>query len=227
MPLLSWFAHHRIWALGAGIAVLIAAVAVGVWFLVLRSPGTQVDLRQALRLYRHDQQDPPAVDGSMLPAPGVYNYRTSGYERLSVGGISRSFPSSSEMVVTDTACATVRWVPFQQHMEGLVECSGRNGAVGMVSALSDEEIAGVRTTEVIHCPAGPTSCPAPGAGTTVVGHLPRREPGGRLRRPSARLVHRRRTGTARASPAHAAHPLVPGEESGSNPPTTGCPRPPV
>jgi hypothetical protein len=154
MPLLSWFAHHRIWALGAGIAVLIAAVAVGVWFLVLRSPGTQVDLRQALRLYRHDQQDPPAVDGSMLPAPGVYNYRTSGYERLSVGGISRSFPSSSEMVVTDTACATVRWVPFQQHMEGLVECSGRNGAVGMVSALSDEEIAGVRTTEVIHCPAG-------------------------------------------------------------------------
>jgi hypothetical protein len=58
------------------------------------------------------------------------------------------------MVVTDTACATVRWVPFQQHMEGLVECSGRNGAVGMVSALSDEEIAGVRTTEVIHCPAG-------------------------------------------------------------------------
>ncbi len=154
MPLLSWFAHHRFWALGAGVAVLIAAVAVGVWFFVLRSPGTQVDLRQALRLYRHDQRVPPSADGSLLPAAGVYNYRTSGFERLSVAGISRSFPSSSEVVVTDASCATVRWVPFEQHMEGLVECSGRNGAVRMVSALSDEEIAGVRTTEVIDCPAG-------------------------------------------------------------------------
>ena len=160
MPLLTWFAHHRFWALGAGVAVLIAAVAAGVWFFVLRSPGTQVDLRQALRLYRHDQQDPATGAGSRLPAPGVYSYRTSGYERLSLAGISRSFPSSSEVVVTDAACATVRWVPFEQHMEGLVECSGRNGAVGMVSALSDEEIAGVRTTEVIHCPAGAYFMPA-------------------------------------------------------------------
>jgi hypothetical protein len=152
MPLLSWFAHHRFWAFGAGLAVVLAAVAAGVWFFVLRSPGTQVDLRQALRLYRHDQQDPSSADGSLLPAPGVYNYRTSGFERLSVAGISRSFPASSEVVVTDTACATVRWVPFEQHMEGIVECSEANGAVGMVSAISDEEIAGVTTTEVIRCP---------------------------------------------------------------------------
>ncbi len=160
MPLLSWFAHHRFWALGAGLAVVLAAVAAGVWFFVLRSPGTQVDLRQALRLYRHDQQDSSSADRSSLPAPGVYNYRTSGYERLSVAGISRSFPSSSEVVVTDTGCATVRWVPFEQHMEGLVECSEGNGAVGMVSALSDEEIAGVRTTEVIHCPTDAYFLPA-------------------------------------------------------------------
>jgi hypothetical protein len=160
MPLLSWCAHHRFWALGAGLAVVLAAVAAGVWFFVLRSPGTQVDLRQALRLYRHDQQDSSAADGSLLPAPGVYNYRTSGYERLSVAGISRSFPSSSEVIVTDTACATVRWVPFEQHMEGIVECSEANGAVGMVSALSDEEIAGVRTTEVIRCPADAYFVPA-------------------------------------------------------------------
>ncbi len=132
--------------------MLLAAVAAGVWFFVLRSPGTQVDLRQALRLYRHDQRVPATVRTGLLPPPGVYAYRTSGYERLSVGAISRSFPSSSEMIVTAAGCTTVRWVPFEQHMEGLVECPGRNGAVGMASALSDEEIAGVHSTESIRCP---------------------------------------------------------------------------
>jgi hypothetical protein len=228
MPLLSWFAHHRLWALGAGVAVLIAAVAAGVWFFVLRSPGTQVDLRQALRLYRHDQQDPPIGTASRLPAPGVYNYRTSGYERLSLAGISRSFPSSSEVVVTDGACATVRWVPFEQHMEGLVECSGRNGAVGMVSALSDEEIAGVRTAEVIHCPAGAyfmPARPAPGQRWSATCHAGSQAVafGGRVLGWSTIAVHGRR------EPAlHTRLTLTfRGEERGSNPtdywvsPTTG------
>ena len=152
MPVITWAAHHRFWALGVGVAVVLAAVAAGVWFFLLRSPGTQVDLRQALRLYRHDQRVPAAARGGLLPPPGVYAYRTSGYERLSVAAISRSFPSSSEMIVTAAGCTTVRWVPFEQHMEGLVECPGRNGSVGMASALSDEEIAGVHSTEAIRCP---------------------------------------------------------------------------
>jgi hypothetical protein len=157
MPVLTWATHHRFWALGIGAAVLIAAiaaVAAGVWLFVLRSPGTQVDLRQALRLYRNDQRDPAPMRARLLPPPGVYDYRSSGYERLSVGGIGRSFPASSEMIVTAASCTTVRWVPFEQHVEGLVECPGRNGAVGMASALSDEEIAGVRSTEAIRCPRG-------------------------------------------------------------------------
>jgi len=152
MPVLTWATHHRLWALGIGFAVVLAAVAAGIWFFLLRSPGTQVDLRQALRLYRHDQRSTTAATTGLIPPPGVYAYRTSGYERLSLGGISRSFPPTSEMIVTAAACTTVRWVPFEQHMEGLVECPGRNGAVMMSAALSDEEIAGVRTTESIHCP---------------------------------------------------------------------------
>ncbi len=93
-----------------------------------------------------------------------------------MGGISRAFPPSSEMIVTAASCATVRWVPFEQHVEGLVECPDRNGAVGMASALSDEEIAGVRTTETIRCPAGAYFVPpSPAAGqrwsaTCHVGH---------------------------------------------------------
>ncbi len=176
MPVLSWAAHHRFWALGIGVAFLVAAVAAGVWFFVVRSPGTQVDLRQALRLYRHDQRDPTSARSRLLPPPGVYDYRTSGFEGLSVGGISRAFPPSSEMVVTAASCTTVRWVPFEQHVEGLVECADPNGAVGMASALSQEEIAGVRTTETIRCPGNAYFVPpSPTAGerwraTCHIGH---------------------------------------------------------
>jgi hypothetical protein len=173
MSVLTWTTHHRFWALGMGAAVLVVAVAAGLWFFVFRSPGTQIDLRQALRLYRHDQRAPTSTPGALVPAPGVYAYRTSGYERLSVASISRSFPSSSEMIVTAASCTTVRWVPFEQHIEGLVECPGRNGAVGMASALSDEEIAGVHSTEAIRCPAGAYFVPpgpTPGLRWTAVCH---------------------------------------------------------
>ncbi|HEX4219942.1 MAG TPA: hypothetical protein VHZ02_16310, partial [Acidimicrobiales bacterium] len=89
MPVLTWAAHHRLWALGIGIAVLIAAVAVGVWFFLLRSPGTQIDLRQALRLYRQGQHSGATGTSTDLPPPGVYRYKTSGGEQLSFGGINR------------------------------------------------------------------------------------------------------------------------------------------
>ena len=58
---------------------------------------------------------------AFLPA-GVYRYRTSGGEQLSLADISRSFPATSEMIVTQDGCATMKWEPLVQHMEGLVEC---------------------------------------------------------------------------------------------------------
>jgi hypothetical protein len=153
MPGLTWVTHHRIWALGIGVAVLIAAIAAGVWFFALRSPGTQIDLRQALRLYRQGQSADRSGRGVHLPPSGVYRYRTSGNERLSVGGIGRSFPAATEMIVNEGRCATFRWAPFEQHIEGLVECPLADDALAMMTAMSDEQIAGVHTTEVIHCPA--------------------------------------------------------------------------
>jgi hypothetical protein len=81
----------------------------------------------------------------------VYRYRTSGGEQLSLADISRSFPASSEMIVTQDGCATMKWEPLVQHMEGLVECPQRNGGLVVNSALSYEEIAGTKTTSVINC----------------------------------------------------------------------------
>ena len=96
MPFMSWIHHHRLLVSGFSFAVvLIVAIAGGVWFFLLRSAGTQIDLRQALRLYRQDQHA-AAGSGEDLPAPGVYVYKTSGRERLSLAGISRSFPSSEQ-----------------------------------------------------------------------------------------------------------------------------------
>lgn len=152
MPFMSWINHHRLLVSGFSFAVvLIVAIAGGVWFFLLRSAGTQIDLRQALRLYRQDQHT-AAGSGEDLPAPGVYVYKTSGRERLSLAGISRSFPSRSNMVVTDAHCASMDWVPIDQHTEGIEVCRQTNGGLAMTQASSTESIAGASTAQIIRCP---------------------------------------------------------------------------
>jgi hypothetical protein len=154
MPALTWAIHHRLLALGMGVTLLVAAIAAGVWVFVLRSPATPVDLSQALRLYRQGQYPGGAGNDSQLPPAGVYRYRTSGGEQLSIGNINRTFPAATEMIVTDAKCSTMKWEPFEQHVEGLVECPLNDGSRSITSAPSYEEIAGTQTTDVIDCPAG-------------------------------------------------------------------------
>lgn len=153
MPAVTWIANHRFWVLGMGIAVVLVAVAAGVWVFFLRSPGTQLDLRQALRLYR--QSERTANGGNPeLPPPGVYRYRTTGNEKLSIAGIARNFPNSTNAIVTDARCATVRWEPLVEHVEGQVECPVAPGGLTLVSLPSSEQIAGITTNVDIDCPAG-------------------------------------------------------------------------
>jgi len=154
MPVLTWFTHHKFLVLGVGVAVLIATVGAGIWFFALRNTSTPVNLREALRLYRQDQRAGRAAAAGQLPPSGVYRYRTSGHEQLSFPGIDRAFPSASAMIVTDRRCATDQWEPLVEHMEGLVECPVGGGAYAITTALSYEQIAGTRNTDVIHCPAG-------------------------------------------------------------------------
>jgi hypothetical protein len=153
VPILSWVAHHRFWMLGLGVMVLILAIVGGVWFFLLRTPATRVDLRQALRLYRKAEHAEIVGKSVHVPPPGVYRYRTTGGEELNIAGISRSFPPTTNMIVTDAKCATVEWEPLEQHTEGLVVCPQSDGALSITSALSFEQIAGTQTTSVIHCPA--------------------------------------------------------------------------
>ncbi|MGB7052819.1 MAG: hypothetical protein WBG41_14735 [Acidimicrobiales bacterium] len=154
MPFVNWINHHRLLVSGVSFAVLLVlAVAGGIWFFLLRTTGTQIDLRQALRLYRQDQHgSSPRTEGG-LPAPGVYVYRTTGGEKLSLAGISRTFPSASHMIVTDSKCSSMDWVPLEQHIEGIQLCREPDGALTMSQASSVESIAGVSTTQVTHCPS--------------------------------------------------------------------------
>jgi hypothetical protein len=158
MPSVTWLGHHRLWTAAfvtATVVVVVALVAAGVWFFVIRSPATQVDLHEALHIYRKQQGSSPAAGLARLPAPGVYRYQTTGGEQLSIAGISRSFPSTSQMIVTAAnGCATMKWEPLTQHIEGWVACPERTGGLEITSAPSYEQIAGAETTSVIRCPAG-------------------------------------------------------------------------
>jgi hypothetical protein len=156
MPVVTWASQHRIWTVGIGLlslAAILTAIAAGLWYFVLRSPSTQVNLSQAIRLYRHAQKGTQDDSGD-LPAIGVYRYTTSGSEHLSFGGISRAFPATSDMIVTTSSgCVTMKWEPLVQHIEGLVECPSKGGGTTARSASSFEDIAGSRTTSIIDCPA--------------------------------------------------------------------------
>jgi hypothetical protein len=164
MPILHWATQHRWWALGFGFTLLVALVAAGVWLFALRSPGTRIDLNQALRLYRQHQEAGQTRGRENLPPSGVYRYRTSGQEALSLGGIGRTFPSTTEMIVTDAGCATAEWEPFIQHTEGVTECPQAGGALSMTAGTSHEEIAGAATTEIINCPSTAYLVPPSSAG---------------------------------------------------------------
>jgi hypothetical protein len=152
MSVLIWVSHHRLWAGAIGFAVIVAAAIAAVWLVVLRSPGTQISQMQALDIYHRAQ---PTKDSSnvLLPESGIYRYRSSGSEHLSMGDIGRAFPTVSDMIVTEGKCATMQWEPLVQHTEGLVMCRQGNGALNIESTSSYEDIAGTQTSSVITCPS--------------------------------------------------------------------------
>ena len=58
------------------------------------------------------------------PAPGVYVYDTTGFERVSaLGGAQHDYPTQTTMTVTENDCGvTVRWAPLEQRFENWTMC---------------------------------------------------------------------------------------------------------
>ncbi len=40
------------------------------------------------------------------------------------------------MIVAEAGCVTMKWEPFEQHVEGLVGCPPKDGVLRITSALS-------------------------------------------------------------------------------------------
>ncbi len=161
----GWVQQHRVLSVLILALVIVASAGGTAWALVFRTVSSPVGLREALRMYLR-AQDPGAMDqaGAHLPAPGVYTYRTSGDEGLNLVGVERSFPTSTSMIVADGRCATVSWVPVEQHSEAVVECPGAGGGLTLPSLVTDESIAGSTTRSVVTCPATGYLLPPPAGG---------------------------------------------------------------
>ncbi|HXP33497.1 MAG TPA: hypothetical protein VN820_05730 [Acidimicrobiales bacterium] len=150
----QWVQQHRLLSVLVLALVIVSSAGGTAWALVFRTVSTPVGLREALRIYRREQTG-RMLDSlrNRLPAPGVYTYRTSGGEGLSLVGVQRSFPSTTSMIVADGRCATVSWVPITEHTEATTLCAGAAGALSVPRLVTDESIAGTTTTSTVECPA--------------------------------------------------------------------------
>jgi hypothetical protein len=150
----NWVQEHRVLSVLILAVVIITTAGGTAWALVFRTVSSPVGLREALRVYRKEQT--AKVLSSLrghLPAPGVYTYRTSGGESLSLVGMSRGFPSRTSMVVADDRCATVSWLPLVEHTETTTICAPAGGGLRLPKLVTFESIAGSQTTSIIECPA--------------------------------------------------------------------------
>ncbi len=161
----QWVQQHRVLSVIV-LALFIVATAGGTaWALVFRTVSSPVGLAEAIRMYRREQTAKMLTSlRNHLPNPGVYTYATAGGEGLSLMGVQRSFPSSSSMVVTVGSCATVSWVPIEQHTENTTICPAPSGSYQVPLLVTDESIAGTSTTSTISCP--PTAYLLPPGATT-------------------------------------------------------------
>ena len=149
-----WVQHHRLLSVIALALIMVSCAGGTAWALVFRTVSSPVGLREALRMYRKEQTGKMLTSlRNKLPAPGVYTYRTTGGESLNLVGVTRSFPSSTSMIVADGRCATVSWVPITQHTEATTFCNAPNGALTVPKLVTDESIAGSTSTSTINCPA--------------------------------------------------------------------------
>lgn len=154
MILWHWVQQHRVLSVLILALVIVGSAGGTAWALVFRTVSSPVGLREALRIYRREQTVKvlEALRGA-LPSPGVYSYRTTGGESLSLMGMARSFPPTTSMIVTGGSCATISWVPLNQHTETTTECPAAGGGFSVPHLVTTESIAGSDTTSTIRCPS--------------------------------------------------------------------------
>ena len=107
------------------VLVLLAGVGAVTWQHLFGVHAVSVS--KALDRYRTQHPAPPAsvIAG---PAPGVYVLATNGSERLSVGGLSHTYPKRTTLTITPSgSCATVRWDALAERWMQWQLCSSAHG----------------------------------------------------------------------------------------------------
>ncbi len=166
MSVWHWVQQHRLLTVIVLAIFMIGTAGGTAWALVFRTVSSPVGLAQALRMYRREQTGKVLTSlRNHLPASGVYTYRTEGGEGLSILGVQRSFPATSDMVVTDGSCATVDWVPIEQHTEDTTLCPAAGGSYTVPVLATYESIAGTTSTSTVRCPSGTYLLPPVAAAT--------------------------------------------------------------
>ena len=154
MFLWQWVQQHRFLSVLVLAFVILSSAGGTAWALVFRTVSSPVGLREALKMYRREQTEKMlATLRNHLTPPGVYTYRTTGGEGLSLMGVARAFPSSTSMIVTEGGCATVSWVPIAEHTEATTLCTGADGALSVPRLVTTESIASTNTTSTVQCPS--------------------------------------------------------------------------
>lgn len=90
----------------------------------------------------------------MLPATGVYDYATQGYEQTSIPGTRRTFPSTTHVTIRRVNCGfSSTWAPVSQHRETMTFCVHGHK---LVLASDETQISyfGVSNDETIKCSSG-------------------------------------------------------------------------
>lgn len=148
----QWVQQHRLLAVLILAFVIVVSAGGTAWAFVFRTVSSPVGLREALRIYRREQTEKMLQTLLNRLPPGVYAYRTTGGESLSIPGMDRSFPPTTSMIVTGGNCATVSWVPLTQHTEATTECAGPGDGFTVPRLVTHESIAGSDTTSTMNCP---------------------------------------------------------------------------
>jgi hypothetical protein len=161
VPAWTWIQNHR-WLSVLFLTIVVIGTAGGTcWAVFFRTVASPVSLRDALRLYRSSSSTAGTtgtseeVRGASLLVPGVYSYKTTGGESLSLLGADRSFPSETEVIASnnDKACSTMEWVPIEQHTETTVACPASHHSIAGTQFVTHEEISNTNSTTVIDCPS--------------------------------------------------------------------------
>jgi len=122
------------WALVAAVALaLLGGGALLAWRVGFRDSATPAEVGAAVSRFRGTTTSPPRGG---LPAPGVYVYATSGYERIdALGGVRHAYPSRSTLTALPTSCGMrLRWDVLTSRSTAWDYCADARGLVRTGSA---------------------------------------------------------------------------------------------